>query len=504
MLNTNYHFVIALGLISFIVSMDMLAINQILPTLSTYFQADLSSLRWLITSYSIVSSALIILLGKFGDLYGARNMLLGGVIILSIGSLMTVFATDVFFLILSRCLQGVGHASVLALQGVLLQQLYKEESLANALGLVASMGAMAVVLGPILIAVLLKYSHWQSVFLLNIPICFWVFYQVRLRSDNQILHVEQCVDIFGAVLFILAFIGILLVLTMLPLWGWKHQGIWQGMFFSFMLFSFFRIHQNYSAEPLISPVVLRDSLFKKMSIVRLIVSSAMFSVLFISVLCLEHIYHFTSLKVGFIFCVISCLMVIAAALSGTLIRYMHPLTILMQCAAVLAVFFAWMAYDPLTNFSWLYICVCLLAGLALGLIRPVISYIILRIVPENFRGVSQALSASSVPLGACLGVTITTLCLVNINTKYLNGLLHRHNWHPSPETYHWLVTTAQGLVLPRPTHINAHWIDLYQSLAHASFVYAYQTLMLYLCLGFIVMFLLCVKARVKGESLCVK
>jgi MFS family permease len=67
-------------------------------------QADL--LPWVLSSFMLTSSAVMVVYGRFSDIYGRRLVLLTAIAIFLIGSVLCGAATDMWFLIICRGIQG--------------------------------------------------------------------------------------------------------------------------------------------------------------------------------------------------------------------------------------------------------------------------------------------------------------------------------------------------------------------------------------------------------------
>src|SRR5262245_7582130 len=83
-----------------------------IPTIADQFGADQSSLAWANNAFSLVTGALVIAGGRFGDIFGRRRLLLAGIIIFGAFSIVAALAPNIELLILGRGLMGIGAAAV--------------------------------------------------------------------------------------------------------------------------------------------------------------------------------------------------------------------------------------------------------------------------------------------------------------------------------------------------------------------------------------------------------
>src|SRR5258705_2603344 len=89
---------------------DSTVVNVALPAIQSDFHATVTGVQWVVESYGLFLSALILLGGSLGDLFGRRRMFVVGVGIFAVASLVCGMASNTDLLILARSIQGVGAA----------------------------------------------------------------------------------------------------------------------------------------------------------------------------------------------------------------------------------------------------------------------------------------------------------------------------------------------------------------------------------------------------------
>ena len=101
--------VTALG--TFMASLDLSIVNVAFPDIeASYPDASSASLAWIITAYSIVFGALLVIGGRTGDRLGRKRVFLGGLAVFLLGSFLCGIAPNVAALVSARALQGIGAA----------------------------------------------------------------------------------------------------------------------------------------------------------------------------------------------------------------------------------------------------------------------------------------------------------------------------------------------------------------------------------------------------------
>jgi predicted MFS family arabinose efflux permease len=91
-----------------VAALDATVVNVALPAIGDDLGGGVSGLQWILNSYLLTLSALILLGGSLGDRFGRRRIFLVGVVWFAVASLLCGLATNVETLIAARALQGIG------------------------------------------------------------------------------------------------------------------------------------------------------------------------------------------------------------------------------------------------------------------------------------------------------------------------------------------------------------------------------------------------------------
>ena len=144
-------------------------------------------LLWMILSYLIVSSVLVVSFGRLGDIFGRVRIYNLGFVIYTIGSILLSITwmtgqSGALWLVLMRVVQGVGGAFLIANSAAILTDAFPEHQRGLALGInnVAGISGsfVGLVLGGILGAI-----DWRLVFLVSVPVgvagTIWSYLKLR-------------------------------------------------------------------------------------------------------------------------------------------------------------------------------------------------------------------------------------------------------------------------------------------------------------------------------------
>jgi len=160
----------ALSLSMLMPSLDTSIANAGLPTLAHAFGASFQSVQWIVLAYLLAITALIVSVGRLGDIIGRKRLLLGGIALFTIASLLCGVASTLWWLLAARAAQGLGAAVMMALTVAMVGETVPKEKTGSAMGVLGTMSAIGTTLGPSLGGMLIASFGWPIIFLVNVPI----------------------------------------------------------------------------------------------------------------------------------------------------------------------------------------------------------------------------------------------------------------------------------------------------------------------------------------------
>ena len=174
-------------------------------------------LLWMILGFLVVSSVLIVSLGRLGDMYGRVKIYNLGFVIYTIASL--ILAVDwltgtqgALFLIVFRVVQGIGAACLLANSAAIITDAFPANQRGMALGINNIVGVSGMFVGLVLGGVLAPIS-WRAVFLISVPVgllgTVWAYLKLQELSTPR----KAKIDWGGNVTFALGLILIMVAVT---------------------------------------------------------------------------------------------------------------------------------------------------------------------------------------------------------------------------------------------------------------------------------------------------
>lgn len=162
--------VAALVVVSVVAAMGMSIPNVAQPLISDDFGASVSSTQWVSLSYLLLSSLLVVPVGRLGDSIGRVKVLLGGTIVFTLASMVAGLAPSLVTLSIARGVMGSGGAAMMALPVALVRQTVPAHRIGRTMGLMGSSIAAGWALGPAFGGLVAAELGWRWVFFVLVPL----------------------------------------------------------------------------------------------------------------------------------------------------------------------------------------------------------------------------------------------------------------------------------------------------------------------------------------------
>ncbi len=154
----------ALSLAMLLPSLGTSIANVALPTLAASFEATMAEVQWVVISYLLAVTSLIVGAGRLGDILGRSRLLLMGIGLFAAASAAGAVAPSLWVLIAARAAQGLGAAVMMALTVAMVGDLVPKDRTGSAMGLLGTVSAVGTALGPSLGGALIAGFGWPAVF----------------------------------------------------------------------------------------------------------------------------------------------------------------------------------------------------------------------------------------------------------------------------------------------------------------------------------------------------
>lgn len=209
--------VLSLGALDF--GLEQSLILPALPSLADHYDASLVGVSWLATGFLVTGTVAVPLLGRLGDLYGRRLLLLVALGAFAAGSLVCALTDSIELAIAGRCVQGLGVAfSPLALG--LARDTLPAGMLPRAVGAVVGAASVGSTLGFLLSGVLVDNISPASIFWLLFVLAAVLVVGVLTLVPEVPARTHVSLDLAGAATLALGLFTLLLAISKGNDWDW--------------------------------------------------------------------------------------------------------------------------------------------------------------------------------------------------------------------------------------------------------------------------------------------
>ncbi len=303
--------------------LDGTVVNVALPTIGDDLDTGLSGLQWILDGYLVTLSALLLLGGSLGDLYGRRRTFVTGLIGFTVDSAICGLAPTSGALIAARALQGAAAALLVPGSLAILSASFVPEDRARAVGAWSGFGGVAGAVGPFVGGWLVDAASWRLVFLINLPLAA-VAVAVTLRHvpESRDADAVRHLDLPGAMAASLGLGGLAYALIE-GAGGVGVTDVVAGLVGSVMVGAFVVIERR-SRQPMLPLEVFGSRQFTGANLTTLAVYTGLGGTTFLLVLQLQLGLGYSAIEAGSALLPITVLMLALSARAGQLAQRIGP------------------------------------------------------------------------------------------------------------------------------------------------------------------------------------
>ncbi|MEE4135388.1 MAG: MFS transporter, partial [Desulforhopalus sp.] len=169
-------------------TMDSGMVNVALPTIMTAMAAGLDAAGLVVTVYLLTITATLVFWGRLADRFGRWVTYRVGLLVFAVGAACCALAPGLALLLVSRSIQGLGAAMMMATGPAIIRQAFPLGRLGRSIGMVGMATAGGLLTGPLVGGLLLAGFSWRAIFLVPVPLCLVAFFLGRLFHEDVDPH----------------------------------------------------------------------------------------------------------------------------------------------------------------------------------------------------------------------------------------------------------------------------------------------------------------------------
>jgi MFS transporter, DHA2 family, methylenomycin A resistance protein len=391
----------------FLVLLDTTALNVAMVAMEHEFNETISSLQWVINSYTLVFASILLIGGAVGDRIGSKRLYQIGLTLFTLMSLLSALSPNAGFLIGARSLQGLGAALMLPGSLALLSHAFPDgEERAHAVGFWAGIASLGFAAGPVLGGILTHYCGWRSIFWINVPLGALAFGMNQCFVEETRVDNPRPIDWKAQVLILLALFCLNYGLIGAGGNSWTSP-LNLGAFGLAILFGIiFVFSEMRSHAPALPGSLFSIPSFSVCVLIGAVLNFMVYGVLFIESLYLQNVRHFDALHTGLTILPFTVLptvtMRLIARFNGR--RFLKRRLICGHCLAAAGAVFLWLALRE-TGVG-MTLAGLGLFGIAMGFIMPAMTAGVLASAPVSMSGLASGILNCSRQVGGTVGVAL--------------------------------------------------------------------------------------------------
>ncbi|MDQ2857108.1 MAG: MFS transporter [Candidatus Eremiobacteraeota bacterium] len=314
------HWVLLVAIVgSSMAFIDSSAVNVALPSIQRDLQTDAAGLQWVVEGYALFLSALILIGGSLGDVFGRRRVFVTGIALFAIASLACANAHAILALNLARCIQGIGGALATPGSLALISANFAGTERGRAIGTWSGFAAITAAIGPLLGGWLAQNASWRYVFLINVPLAAFVIVAALLRvPESRDESGGRSIDVAGALLATAALGSLTFGLIRLQNGASDTLGLATSAA-GVLMFAAFVAWEHRARMPMIPPGVFRNVTFSGANVYTLFLYAALGGSLFFVPFDLQNVQGYSPSAAGGAMLPFIVIMFVSSRWSGGLV-----------------------------------------------------------------------------------------------------------------------------------------------------------------------------------------
>jgi EmrB/QacA subfamily drug resistance transporter len=399
-----------------------------LPALQTNLNATAADVQWVIESYALLLSALLLVGGSLGDHYGRRRVFLLGVVIFAVASSLCGFAGNIHQLIAARALQGFGAALLVPGSLAIISNSFSEKERGRAIGVWSGFSAITTGIGPVLGGWLIEHVSWRSVFFINLPLAL-VVVLISLRHITENSDRESTrVDWLGAILAALGLGALVYGLIQSSQVGFNNCSVILALASGVIILILFLLVESRLSSPMLPLTLFRSRTFAGTNLLTFLLYAALGGALFFLPLNLIQVQHYSPTAAGAVLLPFILIMSFLSRWAGGLVARYGPKLPLVLGPVVTAVAYLLFLLPEIGGNYWTnFLPPVVLLGLGMAITVAPLTTTVMSSIAQNRAGIASGVNNAVARTASLIAIAVFGVVMLHVFKTHLDHRLSSAN-----------------------------------------------------------------------------
>jgi EmrB/QacA subfamily drug resistance transporter len=457
---------------------DGTVVNVALPSLQSSLNATVVDVQWVVESYGLFLSALILAGGALGDSIGRRAMFLWGIVLFAAASVGCGFSSTISWLVAFRCIQGVGAAALVPGSLAILGASFDERSRGRAIGTWSGFTAMTTALGPVLGGLLIQHASWHWVFFINVPLAIAVIAISLRHVPESRSSSARKVDWLGVLVATISLAGLAVGFIESASFGWAHPIVLGSLIAGFASLILFLVVERRVAQPMVPLSLFSSHSFSGANLLTLLLYSAIGAFFFVYPLNLIQLQGYSATATGAAALPTILIIFFLSRWSGGLVaRYGSKLPLVVGPLIAAAGFVLFALPSAGASYWITFFPAFMVLGLGLAVSVAPLTTVVMNSVGPDRAGTASGINNAVARVAGVLAIAILGLIMVSAFAHRLLGSLAP--LHLPPGVLQQIQSGAVKLgALKVPANLDIDTSAAIQAAIASAFVFGFRVVML--------------------------
>lgn len=457
---------------------DSTVVNVALPAIQKNLSGTVIDMQWVVEGYALLLSALILLGGSMGDLFGRRRTFLGGVFVFGISSAACGLAPHVRELVTARIVQGFGAALLVPASLAIISASFDEQARGRAIGTWSGFTAITTAIGPVLGGWLVQHGSWRWAFFINLPIAAAVVVLSLWRVPESRMAGEQKVDWTGATIVTMGLAGVTYGFIESGNRGWHQPSVWGTVAAGCAALIAFVYIEHSARSPMVPLDLFRSRDFSGGNLLTLFLYAALGIFFFLLPLNLIQVQRYSATATGAAVLPFILLISLLSRWSGGLVARYGARRPLIIGPIVAAAGFLLFALPSVGGKYWTtFFPAFMVLGLGMAISVAPLTTVVMDAVDQKRAGTASGVNNAVARVAGLLAIAILGLVMVRTFSNQMDHTLARLDL-PAEASRNLQSNEIKLAGMPAPAGLDLRAAAQVRTAIDRAFIFAFRRIML--------------------------